>query len=222
MKFNIRDIVDINYTISKDLFIKYDGIGDILKNIKDYILELGSKFDNTKYRKIDKDIWVANDVKIDDSVKIIGPCIIDEGSVIRHSAYIRGGVIVGKNCVIGNSCELKNSIIFDECQLPHFNYVGDSILGYKAHLAAGSIITNLKLDKTNIKIKSDNINIDTGLRKFGSIIGNNVDVGANSVIFPGTIINPNVIIYPLTRVRGIIDKDSIVKNDNDIVRRKNV
>ena len=205
---DVNDIVDINHTISKDLFLKYDNIWEVIPNIYDYIIELGSSLDMNNYSKFDDNIWISKSAIIDDDVKIIGPCIIDDGAVIRHSAYIRGSVIIGKKCVIGNSCEIKNSIIFDECQIPHFNYVGDSIMGYKSHIAAGVIITNLKLDKSNIVINNKGEKIDTGLRKMGGIIGNFVDVGANSVIYPGTIIYPNTIIYPITRVRGVIDKNS--------------
>lgn len=221
MEINIKDIIDINHTISKDLFTKYNNIWEIIPNIKDYIIKLGNSLDTSKFNKIGNNIWIAKNTYIDENVKLIGPCIIDENTIIRHSAYIRGNTIIGKNCVIGNSSEIKNSIIFDKCQLPHFNYVGDSIIGYSSHLAAGSIITNLKLDKTNIIIRNGKDKVETGLRKFGAVIGNNVDIGANSVIYPGTIIYPNTIIYPLTRVKGIIKSNSIVKDEKTIIRRNN-
>ena len=212
MKVNLN----MNKTISKDIFSGCKNMWEVLPNISKFILELGKTLDSNKFNKVGEDIWIAKDAVIDDSAKINGPCIIDEGAVLRQCAFIRGSVIVGKNAVIGNSSELKNSIIFDECQIPHFNYVGDSILGYKAHLAAGCIVTNLKLDKKNIVVDGK----DTGLRKMGAIIGECVDVGSNSVIYPGTIIGSNTLVYPLTRVRGIIEENSIIKDANVIVRRK--
>lgn len=180
---------------------------------------LGNSLDSNKYKMIDDNVWVCNNVTIDKFSTIIGPCIIDEGTVIRPGAYIRGNVIIGKDCVIGNASEIKNSIIFDSCQIPHFNYVGDSIIGYKAHLGAGVIISNLKNDKSNITIK-DEVVIDTGLRKFGAIIGDNVDIGCNSVLFPGTIVGFNTSVYPLVRLRGIIEENSIVKDDKVVIKKE--
>lgn len=214
------NIINIEKTISKDLFNSTSNIWEVLPKIKDFIIELGDSLDKEKYKEIEKHIWIGNNVKIDKLSTIIAPCIIDEGAEIRPGAYIRGNVIIGKNCVIGNSVEIKNSIIFDECQIPHYNYVGDSILGYRSHLGAGTIISNLKNDKTNIVIKGNDKKIETNLRKMGAIVGDNTDVGCNSVIFPGTIIGNNTSIYPLTRVRGIIPEDSIMKDDNLIVKKE--
>ena len=214
------NLINIEKTISKDLFINTSNIWEVLPKIKDFIIELGDSLDKEKYKEIEKHIWIGNNVKIDKLSTIIAPCIIDEGTEIRPGAYIRGNVIIGKNCVIGNSVEIKNSIIFDECQIPHYNYVGDSILGYHSHLGAGTIISNLKNDKTNIVIKGNDKRIETNLRKMGAIVGDNTDVGCNSVIFPGTIIGNNTSIYPLTRVRGIIPEDSIMKDDNLIVKKE--
>ena len=210
-----KELLDLDKTISKDLFLKYNNEFEVLKNLKDEIIELGK---NNDLKEIVVGVFIGNNVIIDKTATIIGPCIIDDNTVIRPNAYIRENVIIGKNCVIGNSCELKNSIIFDKCQIPHFNYVGDSIIGYHSHLGAGVIVSNLKNDKSNIVIKDKEM-IDTGLRKFGCIIGSNVDVGCNSVIFPGTIIKNNVNIYPLTKVRGVIEEDSVVKDENNIVKK---
>lgn len=210
-----KELLDLDKTISKDLFLKYNNEFEVLKNLKDEIIELGK---NNDLKEIVVGVFIGNNVMIDKTATIIGPCIIDDNTVIRPNAYIRENVIIGKNCVIGNSCELKNSIIFDKCQIPHFNYVGDSIIGYHSHLGAGVIVSNLKNDKSNIVIKDKEM-IDTGLRKFGCIIGSNVDVGCNSVIFPGTIIKNNVNIYPLTKVRGVIEEDSVVKDENNIVKK---
>ena len=220
MNIDIKDIVDIEHTISKSIFLNNDKFYEIIPKIKDKVIEIGNSLDKSKYDLIGENIWVSKSAVIDDSAKIIGPCIIDDNTEVRHCAFIRGGVIVGKNCVIGNSCELKNAIIFDNCQIPHFNYVGDSIMGYHSHIGAGVIVTNLKSDKTNIVIRSNGNIIETGLRKMGSIIGDYVEVGCNSTLFPGTIINRNVNIYPLTRVRGVIPGDSIVKNEKEIVRKE--
>lgn len=212
--------IDTEKTISKDLFNSTQNIWEVLPKIRDFIIELGDSLDKEKYKEIEKNIWIGNNVTIDKLSTIIAPCIIDEESEIRPGAYLRGSVIVGKKCVIGNSVEIKNSIIFDECQIPHYNYVGDSILGYHSHLGAGTIISNLKNDKTNIVIKGNNEKIETNLRKMGAIIGDNTDVGCNSVIFPGTIIGSNTSIYPLTRVRGIIPENSIMKDDSLIVTKE--
>lgn len=209
---DINDITDINYTISKNYIEKYNNSWEIIPNIYNIIIELIKNIDKELFNNMGNNIWVYKDVVIDDNVKILGPCIIDEGTVIKHSAYIRENVIIGKNCIIGNASEIKNSIIFDKCEIPHFNYVGDSIMGYKSHLGAGTIIANLRLDKANIFIKNNNKTIDTGLNKMGAIIGSNVEIGANSVINPGTVIYSNTIIYPLTRVKGIIKSDRIIVN----------
>lgn len=220
MQIKIKDIVDIEHTISKEAFLETENVFELIPNIKNWIIKIGNKLDKNKYNVIGENIWIEKSVTIDETAKIIGPCIIDENTEIRHCAYIRGCVIIGKNCVIGNSTEIKNSIIFDDCQIPHFNYVGDSIMGYHSHLGAGVIITNLKNDKSNITIKNEQEKIETGLRKFGAIIGDNVEVGCNSTIFPGTIIMPNTNVYPLTRVRGIIPKNSIVKSEKEIIRKE--
>ena len=220
MNIKIKDIVDINHTISKELFLKYYTISEILPNIKEYIIKLGQSLDKSKYKEIKNNIWIANNAIISNTAEIMAPCIIDEYAEIRHCAYIRENVIIGKKCIIGNSCEIKNSIIFDNNEIPHFNYVGDSILGANSHLGAGVIIANLKSDKSNIEIKTKEETIKTDLRKLGAIIGNNVEIGCNSTLFPGTIIFPNTTVYPLTRVRGVIPSNSIVKSENIIIRKE--
>lgn len=208
--------MNIDKTIAKDIFNNIENYFEVLPKIKDYITILGNSLDKDNYTEIKENIWIGNNVSISDKSTIIAPCIIDDNAEIRPGAYIRGNAIIGKNCVIGNSSEVKNSILFDNVQIPHFNYVGDSIIGYKSHLGAGVIISNLKNDKSNVKVDG----IDTGLHKFGAVIYNNVEVGCNSVIFPGTIIKENTSIYPLTRVRGIIKENSIVKDENTIIDKK--
>ena len=188
---------------------------EVLPNIFDYIIELGNTLDDN-YIKQGKDIWVHKTAHITDTAKIVGPCIIDSNANIRHCAYIRGNVIIGKNTIIGNSSEIKNSIIFDDCSIPHFNYVGDSIIGYHVHLSAGVITSNLKIDGKDVKIDDK----ATHLRKVGSFIGDNVEIGCNTVLNPGTIIKHDSIIYPLLSIRGIIESNKIVKNMNEIVDKK--
>lgn len=220
MKINTKEILDIDHTICKDLFLTNYEAWELIPKIKEYIIKLGNSLDKTKYDKLSDNIWVSKSATISPTAYIDGPCIIDDNTEIRHCAYIRGSVVIGKNCVIGNSCELKNVIIFDNCQIPHFNYIGDSIMGYHSHIGAGVIVTNLKSDKTPVTIKNNGEEIITGLRKMGGIIGDYVEVGCNSTIFPGTIIYPNTNIYPLTRVRGVIPSNSIVKSEKEIIRKE--
>ena len=218
---NLKGILDINKTISKDLFKETNYPWEALPYIKDYIITLGNNLNKDNYTEIEEHIWVGSNVEIDKLSTIITPCIIDDNTIIRPGAYIRGNAIIGKNCIIGNSTEIKNSIIFDNCQLPHYNYVGDSILGYHVHLGAGVILSNLKNDGTNIDIKYKGKKLPTGMRKMGSVIGDSTEVGCNSVLYPGTIIGKNTNIYPLTRVRGIINSNSIVKDENTVVEKEN-
>ena len=183
-----------------------------------YIMYLGSILNND-YEEIIENVWVHKSAIIAESADITGPCIIDEEAEIRHCAFIRGSAIVGKNSTLGNSCELKNSILFNKVEVPHFNYVGDSILGFRAHMGAGSITSNVKSDRTNVVIKGDEI-IETGIRKVGAFLGDYVEIGCNSVLNPGTIIGPNSSVYPLTSVRGVIEPDTIVKSMDNKVKKK--
>lgn len=217
---NLKGILNINKTISKELFKKTNYPWEALPYIRDYIITLGNNLDKDNYTEIEEHIWVGSNVEIDKLSTIIAPCIIDDNAIIRPGAYIRGNAIIGKNCVIGNSTEIKNSIIFDNCQLPHYNYVGDSILGYHVHLGAGTILSNLKNDGTNIGIKYKGKKVPTGMRKMGAVVGDNTEIGCNSVLYPGTIIGKNTNIYPLTRVRGIISSNSIVKDEFTVVDKE--
>ncbi len=192
---------------------------EVLPYIESYINFLGSTLDDS-YEQIQEGIWIAKDAVIDDTASITGPCIIDHNAELRHNAFIRGNAIIGKNCVFGNSCEIKNAILFDGAKVPHFSYVGDSILGYNAHLGAGVITSNLKSDKSPVVIKEEEP-LNTGMNKVGAFIGDYVEVGCNTVLNPGTIVGPNTSIYPLTNVRGIIPANMIVKNNEMIRRRKN-
>ena len=189
--------------------------------IKDFIVKIGENLPKDEYEAIKPQVWIHKEAKVFDSAYISGPTIIQKNAQIRHCAFIRGSVIIGENSVVGNSTEVKNAIIFNDVQIPHFIYVGDAILGYKAHMGAGSIISNIKSDKTNVVVKSDNgEKIETGLRKFGAIIGDFVEIGCNSVLNPGTIIGRNTSVYPTTMVRGFLRENSILKNTGEIIQKK--
>lgn len=209
------ELFDLEKTIAKDLFEKVDNSWEVLPLIKDYILEIIPSL-GEDYNKLKNGVYVHKSVKINPSAYIEGQTIICEGTEIRHNAYIRGSVIIGKNCVIGNSTEVKNSILFDGVNCPHFNYVGDSVLGENSHTGAGVILSNVRSDKKNVRVES----IETNLRKMGAIVGANVEIGCNSVVCPGTIIGGNTSIYPLTMVKGVIPSNSIVKTTNEVVRKK--
>ena len=212
----IEELFNLNETIAKDLLRSEKYPWEILPKISDYILEIGPKLDKNIFEKKGENIWIAKSAKIAPSSSITGPVIIDENAEIRHCAFIRGKAIIGKNAVVGNSTELKNCILFNNVQVPHYNYVGDSILGFKAHMGAGSITSNVKSDKTNVQIKGADI-IETSLRKVGAFLGDGVEVGCNSVLNPGTVIGRNSNVYPLSCVRGIIPENSIYKSKNEIV-----
>ena len=215
----IENLYNTDETIAKDLILSEKYPWKLLPKINEFILELGPRLDKEIFNQIGENIWVAKSAKISPTASITGPVIIDENAEVRHCAFIRGKAIIGKNAVVGNSTELKNAILFNNVQVPHYNYVGDSILGYKAHMGAGSITSNVKSDKTNVQIKG-NETIDTNLRKVGAFLGDGVEVGCNSVLNPGTVIGRNSNIYPLSCVRGVIPENSIYKSKNEIVIKK--
>lgn len=219
-EFETNNLLNLEETIAKQIFndVKYPW--EVIPKIKDFIIELGNTLDLNKFIKKDNDIWISSSAKIAPTAHIEGPCIIDENAEIRHCAFIRGNAIIGKNVVIGNSTEIKNAIIFNNAQIPHFNYVGDSILGYKTHMGAGSIISNLKTDKSLVTIKFKGEKIKTHLEKFGAILGDYAEVGCGSVLNPGTIIGKKTNIYPLSSVRGYVEQNKIYKNQNEIVNKK--
>lgn len=204
-----ENMLNMNATITKKLFDRVDYPWEVLPFINDYILEIIPTLDSD-YIKLKNDVYVHKSVKIEEGAYINGPTIICENSVIRHNAYIRGFVIIGKSSIIGNSTEVKNSILFDKVECPHFNYVGDSVLGEHAHLGAGVILSNVRSDKKEVN----------GLRKCGSVLGNNAEIGCNSVLCPGTIIGENSSVYPLTMVKGEVESNMIVKSTNEIVKKK--
>lgn len=217
----IRDMYSLDETIAADLFKDKDYPWEVLKSIGEFIVELGNKLPEDEYRKVGDNIWIAKDAKVFDSAYINGPCIIDHDSEVRQCAFIRGNAIVGKNCVVGNSTELKNVVLFNNVQVPHYNYVGDSVLGYKSHMGAGSITSNVKSDKTLVTVKCNDEKIETGLKKFGAMLGDNVEVGCNSVLNPGTVVGPNSNIYPLSMVRGVVPANSIFKKADNVVEKNN-
>lgn len=218
---NIRnkDLYNLEQTIAKELFIKYEYPWECISKIEKAIIEIGNNLSLDKYQKLGENIWIAKSAKVAKSAEIIGPVIIDENAEVRHCAYIRGNAIIGKYAVVGNSTELKNCILFNNVQVPHYNYVGDSILGYFAHMGAGSITSNVKSDKTNVVIKTDREQIETNLKKCGALVGDYVEVGCNSVLNPGTIIGKNTQIYPLSSVRGYVKENVIYKNKDLIIEK---
>lgn len=217
-KYN--DLLNLDKTIAKDLFTNCNYPWEVLPLIHDFILKVGPTL-GSDYISPKENVWVHKDAIVFDSAYIIGPAIIGKNTTLRQSAFIRENAIIGENCVIGNSTEVKNAIIFDNCECPHFNYIGDAILGYHAHTGAGVILSNVKSDKTNISIKDDEI-YETGLRKLSAILGDNTEIGCNSVLCPGTIIGKNTNVYPLTRVRGVIKNNKIVKSMDNIVDKENI
>ena len=217
----IQNLLDTSKTIAKDIFVDKTYPFEVLPQISSFIKELQTTLNKDDFN-IDGDVYIHKSVKVYETANIFGPCIIDEGTEVRPGAFIRGNAIVGKNCVVGNSTELKNVILFDNVQVPHYNYVGDSILGYKSHMGAGSITSNVKSDKTLVVVKDKTTGeeIETGLKKFGAMLGDFVEVGCNSVLNPGTVIGSHSNVYPLSMVRGVVPANSIYKNKNEIVEKQ--
>lgn len=215
----IENYLDLSKTIASEIFSGLSYPWEALPKIKDFILNLGPKLPKDEFEEIKENVWVSKEAVIADSAFIAGPTIICKGTEIRHCAFIRGSVIVGENCVVGNSTELKNAILFNNVQVPHFNYIGDSILGFKAHFGAGSIVSNVKSDKSNVSVLINGNKTDTGLRKFGAIVADYVEIGCNAVLNPGTIIGRNSNVYPTSMVRGVIGENMIFKAQGNIVKK---
>ena len=216
----IINLFSLEETNAKNLLEQFEYPWEVLPRISDFIIKIGKTLDTKIYKEVSENVWIAKNAKIASTAYIQGPAIIGENTEIRHCAYIRGNAIVGNNCVVGNSTELKNVILFNNVQVPHYNYVGDSILGYKSHMGASSITSNVKSDKKLVVVKNGDKAIETGLKKFGAMIGDNVEVGCGSVLNPGTIIGKNTNIYPLSSVRGVIRQNSIYKNQNEIINKQ--
>jgi len=217
--YRIDELLDLSHTIAAPLFEGKEYPWEVLDDIKSFILALGPTLPKDEFEQVSEGIWIARDAYIYPSAYIAAPCIIDHGAEVRHCAFIRGSAIVGKNCVVGNSVELKNVVLFDNVQTPHYNYVGDSVLGYKSHMGAGSVTSNVKSDKTPVTIKDGDSRIETGRKKFGAILGDFVEVGCNSVLNPGSVIGQRSSIYPTSSVRGLVPSDSIWKDRDNIVAK---
>jgi len=215
----INELYDLSHTVAAEYLSGFTYPWEALKGIKELILTLGQELSKEEFTEIAPQVWVHNTAKVAPSASIAGPCIIGAGTEVRHCAFIRGSALVGENCVVGNSTELKNVIIFDNVQVPHFNYVGDSILGYRSHMGAGSITSNVKSDKSLVVIKCDPP-IETGIKKVGAMLGDFVEVGCNSVLNPGTVIGRHSNVYPTSCVRGVVPANSIYKKDDVIVTKK--
>lgn len=218
-QLEICRLFDLSRTIAAELFAGRRYPWEILAEIKGFILKLGENLDPAQFDHPSEDIWIAKDAKVAPTASLNGPLIVDARAEIRHCAFVRGSVIVGKDAVVGNSVELKNCVLFDGVQVPHFNYVGDSVLGYRAHMGAGSVTSNVKSDKRNVVIHAGE-GIETGLRKLGAMLGDRAEVGCNSVLNPGTVVGRDCIVYPTSCVRGVIPENHIYKGADGVVMRR--
>ncbi len=217
--FTVKDLFNLDHTMAKDYLSQFTFPWEALQGIKDFILSVGPFLD-ANYEEVSENVWVHRTAKVFSSAYLGAPCIIGPESEIRHCAFIRGSALVGQSCVVGNSTELKNVILFDGVQAPHYNYVGDSILGHFAHMGAGSITSNVKSDKQLVIIHHGDEKIETGIKKFGAMVGDYVEVGCNAVLNPGTVVGKNSTIYPTSCVRGVIPKNSIYKVSGHITEKK--
>ena len=219
-KLKTVNLLDTEKTLAKSIFDECEFAFDALPKIKDYIIQLSKTLDKDEFNEVADGVFIHKNATVAPTAYIAPPCIIDDGAQIRHCAFIRGSAIVGKNCVVGNSTELKNVVLFDNVQVPHYNYVGDSILGYKSHMGAGSITSNVKSDKSPVIIKVENEKVQTGYKKFGAILGDNVEIGCGTVLNPGSVVGRNTNVYPLSMVRGYVPSGSIYKKSGEVVTRQ--
>lgn len=215
----VKNLFSLDETIAKDLFTELSFPWEALAKIGAFILELGNTLPEKDYEKRGENVWIARSANVAPSAFLNGPAIIDKDAEIRHCAFIRGNAIVGKGAVVGNSTELKNVVLFNKVQVPHYNYVGDSILGFRSHMGAGAITSNVKSDKTLVTVAVDGERLQTGLKKFGAILGDHVEIGCGTVLNPGTVIGPHTNVYPLSMVRGFVPGGSIFKKQDDIVKK---
>ena len=218
-EMKIKELFDTSHTIAERIFDNHTYAWEVLPEIGDFILKLGPALNPIEYECKDGNIWIAKTAKIAPTASITGPAIIGKDAEVRHCAFIRGNAIIGEGAVVGNSTELKNAVLFNRVQVPHYNYVGDSVLGFKSHMGAGSICSNVKSDKKLVVVKDGDEKIETGIKKFGAMLGDHVEVGCGSVLNPGTVIGRNTNIYPLSPVRGCVPADSIYKNAAEIIRK---
>ncbi len=218
--YTIKDLYDLDHTLAKDYLSKFTYPWEALKDIKDFILSLGPTLDPEEYEEREPRVWVHKSAKVFPSAYLGAPCIIGPNTEVRHCAFIRGSALVGADCVVGNSVELKNVILFDHVQTPHYNYVGDSILGYYSHMGAGSITSNVKADKKLVIVRDGTEKIETGIKKFGAMLGDHVEVGCNAVLNPGTVIGRNSNVYPTSCVRGVVPENSIWKDSGEVASKE--
>ena len=212
-------LLDLEHTAAASLFESVDYPWEVLPKIKEFVAEYGKTLDPEEYNEIAPEVWVHKSVKIAPTASLNGPCVIGEGTEVRQCAFVRGSALIGKKCVIGNSTEVKNAIIFDNCEVPHYNYVGDSVLGFHAHMGAGSILSNIKADKKNVTIAFEGEKVPTGLRKMGAVLGDWVDLGCNSVCNPGSVIGRKTNLYPLSFVRGFVPADHVYKKQGEVAEK---
>ncbi len=216
----INELLDLNETIGREIFEGLEYPWEALPKISSFVVVLGRTLDPEVYEEVEENIWIAKTAKIAKTAHIDGPVIIGEHTEVRHCAFIRGNAVIGDNCVVGNSTEIKNVILFNNVQVPHYNYVGDSILGYKSHMGAGSITSNVKSDKKLVTVKAEDEVIETGMKKFGAILGDRVEVGCGSVLNPGSVVGRDADIYPLSMIRGVVPKNSIYKQQGEVASKK--
>ena len=213
------ELFDLSHTLANELLGSCEYPWHALPHIKEFVIQLGRTLSEDEYDNPVENVWISKSATVAESATICAPAIIGHGSEIRVGAYIRGAVIVGEDCVVGNSCEIKNAILFDKVQVPHFNYVGDSVLGYCAHMGAGAITSNVKSDRSPVTVKAGEEMLETGFKKFGAMLGDFVEIGCNSVLNPGSVVGRNTTVYPLSSVRGCIPKNSIFKSPTDIITK---
>lgn len=221
-ELTVNELYTLDETIAKDLFEGVTYPWEVLPKISAFILELGATLNEEEYEKRGENVWVAKSATVAPTAYINGPAIIGKNAEVRHCAFIRGNAIVGEGAVVGNSTELKNVVLFNKVQVPHYNYVGDSILGYKSHMGAGSITSNVKSDKKLVVVKTEEGNIETGMKKFGAMVGDEVEVGCGSILNPGTVVGSHTNIYPLSSVRGFVPAGSIYKKQGEVVEKQNL
>lgn len=219
-ELTVNELYDLNETIAKDIFDNVTYPWEVLPKIGDFIVELGETLSKEEYDQVEENVWIAKSANVFPSAYIHGPAIIGKDAEVRHCAFIRGNAIVGEGAVVGNSTELKNVILFDKVQVPHYNYVGDSVLGYKAHMGAGSITSNVKSDKKLVVVKTPEGGIETGRKKFGAMLGDEVEVGCGTVLNPGSVVGRHTNIYPLSSVRGYVPAGSIYKRQGEVVEKR--
>ncbi len=218
---NFHELFSSEHSLLGGAIAKENEPWDILPKLKAMIIELGRSLPESEYDKIGEDIWISKAASVAPSASITGPCIICADAEIRHCAYIRGSVLIGKGAVVGNSTEIKNAVLFDKVQVPHYNYIGDSILGFGAHFGAGAVTSNVKGNKTNVNVRADGVEIETGLRKFGALVGDHGEIGCGAVLNPGCIIGKSTQVYPLSSVRGVIGDNKIFKSAQNIIEKIN-